>query len=159
MARPITTFPALSGKDPELSRWTQAANAVFRPVAEAVANTPMLGAPPPPWINVGILPASGYVQVPTGVAPFLPKTAHHRNALSYVYGKLAVTTAAGSGPAVLFNLPTGSRPSELVSFFGGDGGGTNVWELAVHPDGDVEVISTTGAGDVVVATFTFLAER
>lgn len=158
MAAPVPAKLRTSA-DPELTRVQDGLASTVYPSLARLAKTPLLGAQPPPWLNVGIISTSGYAQMTTGATPFLPKTAHHTDALGYVHGKLSVVTAAGSGPAVLFEMPKGSRPLELVPFFGTDGSGASGWELGVHPDGRVEVFSTLAAGDIVVANFTYLAEQ
>lgn len=148
----------LRGGDGQSTRVQDSVGQILNPLATALQATPIMGAAPPSWIRPNIISTSGYAQVPTGSSPFPPETAYHKDALGYVHGKGSLVTAAGAGPNVVaFNIDAGYRPSELLIFLGSDGGG-NIWEVSISPNGDFEVMSTLGAGDVVVITFTYLAE-
>lgn len=160
MPPPSTASPKLrEDGSPLASRVQDAIWNTLTPLAKRVGATPIMGASPPPWIRPDIISTSGFAQVATGATPFLPVTAFHKDALGYVHGKLGLVTAAGAGPVTVFPMPVGYRPAETLSFFGGDGGGVNVWEFAVFQNGDLQIVSALGAGGLVVATFTYLAEH
>lgn len=138
----------------ELARAQDNIGATVTPVVTAVNRTPIGGAPPPPWVYAVIIAASGYAQV---AAP-APRTAYHKDALGYVHGKVALTTAAGAGPNVIaFTLDLGYRPSETLAFAGSDLAG-NVWDATISANGSFTIVSTLAAAGVFQGTFTYLAE-
>lgn len=135
------------------SRTQDATGAVLNPVAEAVGATPIMGAPPPPWIRPDLLAASGFTDVG---APFA-LTAYHRDCLGYVHVKFTLVTAAGAGGGTtVFLFDKSCRQSEALFFIAGDGNG-NFREVSVDPTGAFVVIPATAGGDVLAGSFTFLA--
>ena len=140
-------------KQPHVSRVQTNVDAVLRPVAEAVAVTPMGGAKPPPWI-LATLPAA-FAQA-TGVQ----STQFHKDALGYVWLSIGVSTAAGVGArAPITTLPLGYRPSVLVIVPAVTFSAGASIALSVSPAGIVAALPSIGAGDGVVGYFSFLAEQ
>lgn len=158
MTAPSSLSKLRDPANPLLSRTQDSVGAVLDPLAKAVGATPIMGAPPPPWIRPDIISTSGYAQAtPTAAAP-VPITAYHKDALGYVHGKVALLTAAGAGAnTVPFNIAAGWRPGELALFKMGDGGG-NTWEVAVRPNGTFTIITVVGAGGLVTGLFSYLGE-
>lgn len=128
-------------------------SATLGPVATALANTPIMGAPPPSWIRPALL--SDFVNVGGGFA----LTAYNRDALGYVHSKGVVSTAAGhAAGTAIYSLPMGYRPSETQRFpVRGNAGA--VQSVVISPNGLVAcglVIAAAGTIDLV---FSFLAEQ
>lgn len=149
-----TRFPKLRAlSTPTLSRTQDNVAAALDPLARALANTPIMGASPPPWIRPTLL--NGYAQA---AAP-RPVTAFHKNALGYVHGKFALVTAAGCAANTrAFTLNAGFRPAETLLFVASDSTGL-FWEIIIDGAGAFIVRTATVAGDVVAGAFSFLAER
>lgn len=161
MPPPSTVLGKLRAPDEPLqTRVQDAVWGTLMPLAERVGKTPIMGAAPPPWLRPDIISTSGFAQATAGVTPFLPLTAFHKDALGYVHGKVGLITAAGvAGNITAFTMPIACRPLELMVAFMGDGGGVNVWETFVRPNGSFVIVDAVGAGGIVVGTFTYLAEQ
>ena len=152
MPSPTSIAKVRTGGDP--SRVQDNVGAVLTPLATRLNATPIMGAPPPPWIKPSIIAASGYAD---GGAPFA-FTGYHKDALGYVHARVVLTTAAGAAANTLvFTFEQGWRPSGLMLFLGGDGGGAT-WETTLDQTGAFKVVTATAAGDLVVTSFSFLAE-
>ena len=76
-----SNFPILRGLDAQQSRTQDNVSQVLTPVAKALQNTPIMGAPPPSWILPSLL--NGYASFGLGTAA----PAFHRDALGYVHLK------------------------------------------------------------------------
>lgn len=127
--------------------------AVLDPLAEAVGNTPIMGAAPPAWIRPDL--TGGYSQT---AAP-QPITAFHKDALGYVHVKVGLTHAAGTAAGTTaFTFPAGYRPSETLTFAGSDAVGLLV-AMTLTMAGVFANLAVLAAGDQVRLNFTFLAEQ
>jgi hypothetical protein len=133
-------FPTLYGKADDgghSARVQQNINAVLEPIARAVSNTPIMGAPPPAWTYPDLL--NGWVNH----GPPFATVAFHRDALFYVHVKgVAHNDAGGPNSAPIFVLPVGWRPAETNSFVCATGanGRQNVTlgrDGSIDPDGSV----------------------
>lgn len=138
---------------PLLSRTQDATAAVLNPLAEAVGATPIMGAPPPPWILPDIV--NGYAQA---AAP-QPLCAFHADALGYVHAKISLTHAAGAaaGTAALV-FPKGARPSETLTLSGNDAAGAAV-AMTLDGSGNFSNLAVLAAAATVRLVFSFLAEQ
>lgn len=133
------------------NREQDAIGQVLDPLAEAVGNTPIMGASPPPWIRPAL--AGGFADVG---APFA-LTAYHKDALGYVHGKFTLVTAAGAvANTTAFMLDKSHCPLETLLGLASDGAGLT-WEFTINSVGAFVIITATAAGDVVAGTFSFLA--
>lgn len=151
-----TAFPMLQNKDPEFTRWAQAANAAFQPVASALANTPIMGAPPPSWVNLDFAPGAPGARFEQTASAVV--VAYHVDDLGYVHTKGRATHAAGcAAGTALLTLPMGARPHEAQAF-PVRGNGATYQSLAVSPAGVVTVEVAIPAGGTVDFTISFLAE-
>lgn len=148
-----TRFSKLrSATQPELSRAQDAVARTLEPLAGAVGRTPIMGAPPPPWLS----PAQMLADF-AAVAARPPR--YHKDALGYVHGKGAVSTAAGQAAGTpIFLLPQGYLPGEPVYLPVRYSAGT-VMNLTIQTDGTVLPQQLIVAGGSVELTFFFLAER
>jgi hypothetical protein len=146
--------------DGQPSRVQDNVGQVIDPLAKAVGKTPIMGAPPPPWIRPNIEAASNYEQAPSSTAVPLPLLSYHKDALGYVHGRIAVLAKAGGAAAnaVVWVMPSGYRPEAFELWTLSDGAGL-VWEMAAYPNGNVTMISALAAGDVAIGSFLYLAER
>lgn len=128
-------------------------NQTLQPVAEALQQTPIMGAPAPDWVT--LLPLqNGFAATGGGQA----SPAYHRDALGYVWVKAAFTSAAGAAAnTVVCALPVGYRPAETLHFAVKGTAGT-VQFISVAPSGDCAVEVAVAAGGFVDVSFSFLAE-
>ncbi len=135
-----------------MSRVQDNISATLNPVASALQATPIMGAPPPPWVRPDIL--NGFSQT----ASPQPVCAFHLDALDYVHVKLALTHAAGTAAGTsAFILPLGFRPLETLTFMGTDATGVST-SVTVDNAGNVANFNLMAAGDQILASFIFLAE-
>lgn len=133
------------------ARTTDNVSAVLNPLAEAVGNTPIMGAPPPAWVRPSLL--ADFTQVTT-----LQLTSYHRDALGYVWLRIALSTAAGAlAQAQLFELPLGYRPDGDMAAPGLNGTTGAANAIIVEQSGEVRTGAALAAGESVVAYFPFLA--
>lgn len=138
--------------DGQPSRVQDNVAAILDPLAEAVGNTPIMGAPPPSWVRPVKLYAD-FTQVTT-----LQQTAFHRDALGYTWLKFALSTAAGAATqAQLFDLPLSYRPSEDIALVGLNGTTGAANAIIIESSGEVRTGVALAAGNSVVAYFSFLA--
>lgn len=122
-------------------------------MAQALAKTPIMGAPLPGWVNATISAANGYSQT---AAP-QPVVAYHIDALGYVHTKLGLTHAAGCvAGTVAFTYALGYRPSETLTFVLCDANGIN---SAVQIDvfGQLSNVAQLAPGDEIRGYFIFRA--
>lgn len=136
----------------EKSRQTDNIDAVLRPVAQALVVTPIMGAPPPPWIQPSL--AAGWA---TSLAP-LALPAYHKDCLGYVHLQGVVTDTTGAPNAgLILTLPMGYRPKQLHLI---PGGAATYTVLLLSPDGTL--VPATGlpiaANSFVSFDFIFLPE-
>lgn len=135
------------------SRTTDNVSAVLNPLAEAVGNTPIMGADPPAWIRPDL--AGGYSQT---AAP-QPITAFHKDALGYVHAKIGLTHAAGcAAGTTAFTFPLDYRPSETLTLSLSDGAGLFV-AMTVAATGAFANLAILAAATDVRGVFSFLAEQ
>ena len=146
-----TRFQKLRG-DGQPVRTQDNVGAVLDPLAEAVGNTPIMGAPPPPPIRPDLL--NGFEDLGDPYA----LTSYHRDALGYVHLTLHVQNSAGTTTVTVFDLDQGYRPGATLVFAGTDGGG-GVFEFSINAAGEVENITTFGAADIAALSCVFLAEN
>lgn len=163
-----TVIPKLrdSGQ-PQQSRVQDNIAQTVQPTIQAVAKTPIGGAPPPAWVRADYLSGSPAVATafadiaPTSVAGATPsQTIFHRDALGYVWMHVAAKTAAGAGAgAAVLTLPMKYRPAQTstVPAFNQTTGAIN--QLTISPAGLVSTVPAVGAGASVVGYFSFLGEQ
>lgn len=147
-------FPILrTPEQPQQSRVQDGIANVMGPVARALQNTPIMGAPAPAWIRPDFL--NGWVN--TG-APYA-LVAFHKDALGYVHTKGVFTNGTGGALILpIFAFPMGYRPAETQSF-AVTGPGVTIQFLNVDGAGVVTPLVAVGAGGVSCLGFTFLAEQ
>jgi len=142
-------FPIIRGDDAQQSRTQDNISATLEPIAKALQNTPIMGAPPPPLVIPSLLngfsAVSGY------------KLGYRVSALRElrVTGRVsvAVLTAATT---VIFNLPVGLRPSGYKNF--AVFGAAAPTAIAVGENGDVLTLFAMNPGDAVCLEFSFQLE-
>lgn len=143
----------LRTQSPELSRVQDNVARVVEPTTAALAKTPIMGAPPPSWVNLPFL--ADFTQTAGQAVP-----AFHRDALGYIHSKGSVTTAAGqaAGTAVVGALTKGNRPKEpqRLSVRGNAGAAQ---AIIVGTDGTLTLDVAVAAGGTVDLAFSFLAEQ
>lgn len=147
-------FPKLRGADPQGSRTQDSISQQLQPAAVALAATPIMGAPPPPWIYPGLLNTGVWQQRAAPEA----KPAYHRDALGYVHARVAVNNVSGVLTAMtLWFLPIGYRPAVRLDFAVTSPETLQISFIQVEPDGTVSGIAP--AGYSVIGCFSFLAEQ
>jgi len=148
-----SNFPILRGLDVQQSRTQDNVSQVLTPVAKALQNTPIMGAPPPAWIRPSCL--NGF-STPATVQ--FPAASFHKDALGYVHCKLSVGHTTGTAAlSAIFVLPIGYRPAETLPFAGMAAGG--VYQgVFVLKTGEVQNRLVMAAGAVLYVNFSFLAE-
>jgi hypothetical protein len=126
-------------------------NQVLGPLAKAVMATPIMGAPPPPWIRPDL--RADFVPTANFAVP-----GYFKDCLGFVHLKGSVTTAAGAGiGTVIFQLPMGYRPAEYQRF-SVEGTLSTYQCLQIGPDGFVVPAVAIGAGGNTFLTLSFLGE-
>lgn len=147
-----TRFMKLRTDDQHLARVQDNIAAVVNPVATAVQSTPIMGAPPPAWIQYTL--TSGYANVGGGLAV----AAFHVDALGYLHSKGSLVCAAGSSAGdTIATLPMGKRPTEKLRLPVPVTAGAQ-W-VTVAPDGTVATAFNIAAGDGIDLSFSFLVEQ
>lgn len=149
MSPPPNQVQKLRG-DGQPSRVQDNFAAVLNPLADALSKTPIMGAPPPPWIRPTL--ASVFADLP---APFAPTT-YHRDALGYVHARVGLVSAAGTAAVDAFTFDKGYRPDSTQLFSGGDGAG-NFFEFTLTAAGVFRSLTAFAAGDLAMLSFSFLA--
>lgn len=149
---PSSRFTSLRDADNPLNARTQDnINQVLQPLARAVMATPIMGAPPPPWIQPDLL--ADFVPTANFATP-----GYFRDALGFVHVKGSVTTAAGAGVGTaIFLFPQGYRPAAYQRFCV-DGTLSTYQCLQVGPDGFLVPAVAIVAGGATFLTLSFLAE-
>jgi hypothetical protein len=150
------TFTIIRTADTDLSRVQDNIARAVNPVLTAVANTPIMGAAPPPW-QVPTL-QNGFTQ--TGVTFAIP--AFHKDALGYVHGKgKAHSTAGAAASTTIYALPAGYRPNRERCFAQESWTGAAHAFASVHvtPDGRVFPSDAIAANGDIDVEFSFLAEQ
>jgi hypothetical protein len=151
-----TRFPVLYGKGDDgghSARVQQNINAVLEPLARAVQNTPIMGAPPPPWTYPDLL--NGW----TNHGPPFATCAFHRDCLGYVHFKgVAHNSAGGANRNPIFILPVGYRPAEENSFTCAATPGTTQ-NMTLTRDGIFQPDSNVANNGHVHFSMIFLAEQ
>ncbi len=148
-----TVFPKLRGADVQQSRTQDNIAAVLNPLAQALANTPIMGAPPPGWISPSLLNGFSNVGPPFALIGF------HLDVLGYFHGKGVLKNTAGcaAGTRILV-LPPGYRPAATQRFAVEGTGGTAQF-VSITAAGAVAVELLIAAGGTVDFALTFLAEQ
>lgn len=146
-------FPVIRGPDAQQNRTQDGITNVLGSVAKAVINTPIMGAPPPPWIKPSLL--NGWISTTAGIA-FI---SFHKDALGYVHVGGYGTNAAGvAGFTPVFTMPPGYRPNG-VRIFAVRGTALSAQFVEVAPDGIVRTQIVVAAGGDCTFEFSYLAER
>lgn len=144
-----TQFQKLRGEG-QPARTQDNVGAVLNPLAQAVGKTPIMGAPPPPWIRAALL--NGFAELDS---PY-PPTSFHRDALGYVHARVSIQHAAGAATVDVMEFPQGYRPDSSMLVTGSDGAGV-FFEFTLDESGVLQNITTFAAGDAAQFSFTFLA--
>jgi len=132
----------LRGVDPTQTRAHDQAANLLNPIASALGKTPILGAPPPPWVR--LTPGTGLSGVVTSTEDLSP--AYHVDALGYVHLSGGVTSAVGVGAlTVAFTLPPEARPTKTRPLVGFGNGGAPAG-YTVGPTGAVTMYAALGPG-------------
>lgn len=149
MTTPVR-FPSLRDPDaPQISRAQDAIGNTLRPVAQALSVTPIMGAALPSWIQPDL--KADFINVAGRTAGY------HKNALSYVFGRGRVSTAAGqAGGTTIYTLPSMYRPGLNITF--PIPGSAGFQTLTITTSGVVSVDAAIAAGGTVDLLFCFLAE-
>lgn len=127
---------------------------VLTPVARAVMATPIMGAPPPPWVAANLLNA--WVNInPTN--SLYPPAAYHRDALGYVHLRGYIVN--GTLNATVLTLPAAYRPAYRMTFVAASFGGAGFSVIEVRADGDVFCTEPVGTTNLVLDSVYFLAEQ
>lgn len=132
-------------------------DATLRPLAEALNSTPIMGAPPPPWIRPDLL--NGFVNLVAVLGGLSSIAGYHRDALGYVHVKGTLYHVAGVAamtPIMVF--PPGYRPKETQTF-PVKGPGAAIQYINITPDGTVSPIVALAGADSCDFAFSFLAEQ
>lgn len=147
-------FPILrTPEQPQQSRVQDGIASVFNPVAKALQNTPIMGAPAPAWIQPDLL--NGWANIGAQFAT----AAFHRDALGYVHCKGVLSNAAGAAAgSTIFALPMGYRPAQQYRF-AVEGTSATAQFINVTPVGLVSPDVVVAAGGTCDVVFTFLAEQ
>ena len=153
-------FPKVRGPDGLVSRTQDNVAGQLGPVAKAVAATPLMGAAPPAWIRItyaqDFTDAAG---AGAGATFSPPQSAYHRDALGYVWVKLATLTAAGSAAlSTMAVLPLGYRPRDFNIFPVLNAATGAIVPLGVTPTGLLTPVAILGAGAGIKGYFSFLAD-
>ncbi len=146
-------FPKLRGIDTQASRTQDNIAQQLQPIALALAQTPIMGAPAPAWIAPSLL--GGFANFGGAFAV----AGYHRDALGYVHtkGTFLVTAGAAAGTQIML-FPSGYRPRELARLsVVGDAGTAQFIEVA--PTGIVTVGVAVPAPGSCDFFFSFLAEQ
>lgn len=148
-----TVFPKLRGTtmQPDAVRAQDNTDTVLRPVATALANTPIMGVAPV-WTLLELNPLYANFGGTSAVA------AYYKDALMRVWLKGVLTSAAGApGGTVMATLPPGFRPREdQVKSVAGNGA---YHALYMQQTGQIIDATGTGAGALVNVDFSFLADQ
>lgn len=124
---------------------------VLNPVAQALGKTPIMGAPPPPWIAPDL--QNGFIDSGSDAG----RPSFHKDALGYVHGRGEAKIVAGTaGSTVVYTLPLPCRPS-LVLRVPVFGTGITLQWLSISPNGDVTALLAIAAPGIVDVNFDFLA--
>lgn len=145
-------FPVLRGPDAQQSRVQDNVQALVAPLAKALQNTPIMGAPSPAWIQPS--PLNGFANLGGGFVVLR----FHRDALGYVHIQGVVTNAVGCAlQTAIFTLPLRYRPAlSLVQICEATGG--TLGSIEVRPTGDVNTRFVVAAGGYLAFVLDFLAE-
>jgi|ERR1700755_929071 len=137
--------------DPLASRLQDNINTVLQPLAKNLNATPIMGAPPPPWIKPDL--QGDLANAGGGFAT----AGYHKDALGYVHVKAVLQTAAGlASGATLFVLLMGFRPSEILRVPDASGVAQS---YDVNPDGRITASSAIAGPAFPQLLFDFLAEQ
>lgn len=156
VAGKYSRFPVLRNPaDPVAARIQQNISNVLAPVAQAIQNTPILGAPPPPWQLPTLL--NGFTFLYTGT--LAKGTGFAKDALGYVWCNVTARNSSG-GPAAagtpIFRFPVGYRPVTPMGF--ACNAHTSVDPVDLGIDGTVSDGSNIPNGSHIHLCFSFLAE-
>lgn len=145
---PSTFISPRSGGDADRSN--DAISNLVTPLAQALLATPIRGAAPPAWIGPDL--KADFVNVAGRPSGF------HKNALSYVYGKGRVSTAAGQAAGTtVYQFPAGYWPAEAITF--AVPGSAGFQTITVSSGGVVSNDAVIAAAGTIDLVFSFLAER
>lgn len=152
---PSSVFSKLLGDSEATSRIQQSIDATLRPVAAALAATPIMGAPAPPWLALDLL--GGWTNLNVTNKLF-PPAGHHKDALGYVHlrGYLVAGTLNVAGA----KLPGGYRPAYRLTFPAYVFNGASVTgDIEVRADGNIMLLVPAGTTNVALDSIIFLAEQ
>jgi hypothetical protein len=141
----------LRGSDAGANRQTDAISASTDPVVQAVRATPIMGAPPPPWVRPSL--ESGWANVGGGAS----EAKYHVDALGYVHAQAVLRNAAGVGAfAPVWTFPTGARPAASLWINAESSGAFTNCHLL--PNGQLLLSAAPAPGATLTLLFIFLAE-
>lgn len=148
-------FTKLLGDNELTSRVQQAIDATLRPVAMALAATPIMGADPPAWRATDLL--NGWTNLNATNRNF-PPFGYHKDALGYVH--LRGYLVAGTLNVTCALLPMGYRPAYRMTFPGYVFNGASVTgDIEVRPEGNIVLLVPALTTNVALDSITFLAEQ
>ena len=146
-------FSKIRSSDPIISRVQDMIADQVNPAAKAWAATPIMGAPPPPWVGLSLL--ADFVNAGGGEAV----AASHLDALGYVHLKGLILTAAGTAAGTLImTLPAGQRPKETQRF-AVRGNTATAQFLKLLPTGALSHDIVIAAGGTLSLSISYLAEQ
>ncbi len=145
-----SSFPKLRGADGQASRVQDNISQQLQPIADALAQTPIMGAAAPEWLTPYLLADF------TNFGGIYAPASFHRDALRYVHGRGLIVTAAGQAIGTqIYILPMGYRPQASQRFVVG---GSALASIEVSAKGVVSLNRAVAAGANIDVAFDFLAE-
>ena len=142
----------LRGKDAGANRQTDAISRLVEPVAKAVMDTPIMGAPPPAWIRANL----GSVFAPIGSIYVVPR--YHRDALGYVHVQSCLVTAGGcAAGTIVMTMPVGYRPKSTLIFCAESS--SAFASLHLLDNGQLTTVQVLAPGASLNFCFDYLAEQ
>ena len=150
-----SVFSKLLGENESSSRIQQAIDATLRPVAMALAVTPIMGAAAPAWRATDLL--NGWTNLNATNAAF-PPLGYHKDALGYVH--LRGYLVAGTLNVSCAVLPPMYRPAFRLTFPGYVfNGASTTGDIEVREDGNIVLLVPALTTNVALDSITFLAEQ
>lgn len=166
-ANVINRLPRLRGeelaKPDALQRFQDNVGQTLDPIANAVAQTPLVGHAPA-WLFPTFADVNWSNALQKFTAPPLIGTsavlAFHKDVLGYVHFKGLVTSASNrTGNSLMFTLPVGYAPKEVLTFNCFSTTGTaNDATVIIFPTGAVTCGTITSGKSVDLSCIVFLAE-
>ena len=152
----INSIPVLRvrGASPAVARQADAVNTAVAPSLRALAATPIMGAPPPAWVQPPSL-LNGWVNFGGTYVP----ARYMKDALGYVQVEAVLKNGTGgslTAGSTAWKLPPGYLPAYVLSL-PAETGGAYV-NVRVLPTGEVQLNGTVTSGSSLAFCFSFLAE-